>query len=202
MRVVAVGCFPTPPPSSVGIFFWEGTNRIIATYQVLISPHEGLLNGIAYQPVDGLILKAGSFYAISIDPGQGDIPVHLYSTQGADGMETFGPAPFISDFGNYEVSTNGEWTPLPPPPSSNADLLLLGPTFQFQLLRELTLAQAGPNLLLSWPTQNVSYVVQMTHSLGDTNWVSLTNGYETVGGQDQLTVPKPTGTTFFRLASQ
>lgn len=200
LHVVTVGCFPTAPPSSIGICFWEGTNRIIALYQISINQEAS--GDVSYQPVDGLTLKAGSPYAISINPNQIPLPLRIYSKQGADGLSTFTTTPFISHFADYLVSTNGEWTPEPVPPASNTDFLYFGPTFQFQLLQELTLAQTGNNLVLSWPTQSVTYVVQRAETLNNANWVTLTNVPVTVGSQKQVTIPSPEGTKFFRLASQ
>jgi hypothetical protein len=200
MRVVAVGCFPTAPPSSVGVCFWEGTNRIIASYQISIN--QQMQGDVFYQAVDGLTLKVGSSYAISLDPSQGVVPLRTYSLQGAEGLPTFSPASFISQVANYFVSTNGQWAPEPAPPLRNTDSLLFGSTFKFQLLGTLTLNQEGVNLVFSWPTQSVTYLVQRSETLSNANWVTLTNAPVAVGSQNQVVIPKPERTMFFRLASQ
>jgi len=51
LRVIAVGCFPPVPPSSIEILFWGGTNQVIATYEI---PINGQVVDVLYQSVDGL----------------------------------------------------------------------------------------------------------------------------------------------------
>src|SRR3974390_2487162 len=61
MRVVAVGC-DFMDGSFVAINFWDGTNQIIANYQVPLQ-NTGTCC-VVYQPVEGLTLRAGLSYGV------------------------------------------------------------------------------------------------------------------------------------------
>lgn len=198
LRVVAVGCLPMQG-SSVEIAFWQGTNQIIANYPIALQG--GQTGDVVYQSVDGITLSAGSQYAVSVvNPGA--LPVNVYSRQGADGYQEFSTSPYIGQFEDFQVSTNNQWSPLPAPPANNSDWLFFGPTFQFQLLHQLSFAATVTNLLLSWPTQSVAYAVQQNRDFNSTNWVTLTNLPVVMGSQNQVTLAKPQATMFYRLLAQ
>lgn len=196
LRVVAVGCLPESLPE-VEVRFWAGTNQVIGSYLIEAVPEHGYI--VAYQPAD-LILKAGAPYSISIW-GDG-IGVQMFERQSYDGTATFSTSPFISHFACFQVSTNNNvWNPWPNS-SGSSELLLLGPTFQFQVLRQLWLYVANASLILSWPTQSVSYAVQQSADITTPMWVTLTNAPVVAGSNNQITIPEPSGTRFFRLVSQ
>jgi hypothetical protein len=58
------------------------------------------------------------------------------------------------------------------------------------------------NLLLSWPTPAPAFAVQQNANLNPTNWLTLPNTPVVVGTNNQVTIPKPSGTMFYRLVSQ
>jgi hypothetical protein len=195
LRVVAVG----PVGDGIEIDFWDSTNQVIATY--LSSQQNYQSNGVSYQLVDGLTLKAGFPYSISQSNVSGAYPVRFYSRTGADGYAVFSLSPFLKWGANFGVTTNNLWFPVPGP-TNNVDWLYFGPTFQFQVLRQLDFREVGANVVFSWPTQSVSYAVQQNSGFNTTNWVTLTNTPAVVGSENQVTIPKPNGTMFYRLTSQ
>jgi hypothetical protein len=195
LRVVAVGSLPMQ--SSLEVSFWSGTNQILATFSIPVQPSDG--NDLVYQPVDGPTLKAGAAYAVStLSPV---LPVEIFSRQGAGGGATFATSPFITQFGNFQVSTNNLWSPLPGS-TNNSDWLFLGPTFRFQVLRQLSLYETSTNLMLTWPTQSVVFAVQQSVDVTAGHWATLTNDLVIVGSNNQIALPKQTKTSFFRLISQ
>ncbi len=67
----------------------------------------------------------------------------------------------------------------------------------------ITVAPGGHDTLtLSWPTPTGAFVVQQNSDLNHAQWTILTNGFVVVGSQNQVTIPKPLGTMFYRLAAQ
>jgi len=57
-------------------------------------------------------------------------------------------------------------------------------------------------LVLSWPTPNPAFAVQQSPALPASNWVTLTNVPMVVASTNEVTIPVPTGTVFYRLLSQ
>ena len=91
--------------------------------------------------------------------------------------------------------------PLPPP--STPGLLTGLQSFRLQRLPRLSVSLTTTNvLLLSWPVEVTSYAIQQSLDLNPTHWTTLTNDAVIVGSQDHVTLPKPQGTTFYRLVSQ
>ncbi len=67
----------------------------------------------------------------------------------------------------------------------------------------LSLAVVSPGvLILSWPTNAASFVLQQNTDLTLTNWGTVTNAVTTVGGQNQVTIQTLGERGFFRLKSQ
>lgn len=67
----------------------------------------------------------------------------------------------------------------------------------------LAITNASANiLLLYWPTPTSAFAVQQNPDLNPAHWTTLTNTSMVVGSQNQITVPKPPGTMFYRLVSQ
>lgn len=66
----------------------------------------------------------------------------------------------------------------------------------------LTLALTSTNLICSWSTPTTAFSVQENPDLIPTHWTALTNSSIVVGAQNQIILPKPNGTMFYRLVSQ
>jgi hypothetical protein len=200
LRVVAVGV-DFMDGSFVAISFWDGTNQIIANYQVPLQNTGSCC--VVYHSVDGLTLRAGLPYGVSLQsPSGGDLPVTIYSRQGMDGSSTFDTSPFLTQFANFQIATNNAWSPVPGP-TNNTEVLYFGATFQFEVLRELSCSESTNGILLSWPTQSVSFAVQQNGAgFNQTAWVTLTNAPAVVGSQNQVIVPRPSGNAFYRLISR
>ena len=66
----------------------------------------------------------------------------------------------------------------------------------------LSLATSPQGLLCSWPTPAPAFVMQQNPDLDPTHWTTLTNASVVVGRENQLTLPKPETTMFYRLVSQ
>lgn len=68
--------------------------------------------------------------------------------------------------------------------------------------------QLGINLsstntvLVCWPAPNPAFAVQENPDLNPAHWTTLTNTSFVVGSQNQVTLPNPPGTMFYRLAAQ
>ncbi|HLX95255.1 MAG TPA: hypothetical protein VKU37_05880 [Verrucomicrobiae bacterium] len=77
---------------------------------------------------------------------------------------------------------------------------LAGPTFEVTLSpAALTLALAGANQLVSWPSPPGDFVLQQNSDLATTNWTTVTNVPALVNGQNQVTLPPGSSNQFFRL---
>jgi hypothetical protein len=67
---------------------------------------------------------------------------------------------------------------------------------------QLDLHRSATNgLVFTWTNQAAGYLLQANTSLLSTNWVTLTNTPVTVGSTNQLALPVPAGTLFYRLAT-
>lgn len=66
----------------------------------------------------------------------------------------------------------------------------------------LSLTPTGNNVVCSWPVPTAAFAVQQNPDLNPARWSTLTNTSEVVGSQNQVTLPKPLGTSFYRLISQ
>jgi hypothetical protein len=71
--------------------------------------------------------------------------------------------------------------------------------FQFVPLTTLAATVSGTNLLLTWPLVPGGYVLQSESDLTSGNWQAVTQPVNTVGGQNQVSVPLGAGKQFFRL---
>ena len=66
----------------------------------------------------------------------------------------------------------------------------------------LGISSSTSNILLSWPTPTGAFEVQQSPDLHLANWITLTNRPVVVGSKNQVAIPKPDGTMFYRLALQ
>ena len=89
-----------------------------------------------------------------------------------------------------------------PPPSEPTPLTGLE-SFQLQRLPHLTISPTGTNtIMLSWPVEVTSYAAQQSLDLSPTNWVTFTNTPVVVGTQNEVILPRPQESAFYRLVSQ
>ena len=67
---------------------------------------------------------------------------------------------------------------------------------------QLNLRRASTNsLVFTWTNQAAGYLLQANTSLLKTNWVTLTNTPVTVGSSNQIVLPAPASTLFYRLTA-
>jgi hypothetical protein len=67
----------------------------------------------------------------------------------------------------------------------------------------LTIALAGTQIVLAWPTNAGNYVLQTTTNLASQpNWNAVTNTPSGIGSSDAVTLPITNTGQFFRLQSQ
>jgi hypothetical protein len=71
-----------------------------------------------------------------------------------------------------------------------------------QVFPQLRVSETTTNVMLSWPTQSLRFAIQQSRDMSAANWVTLTNAPIVTSSNSQIDIPKPTGTTFFRLVSQ
>jgi len=64
------------------------------------------------------------------------------------------------------------------------------------------LIEQSANLLLSWPTPAGAFAVQQNPDLNPAHWTTLTNTSVVVGSNNQVRMPKPQQSLFYRLISQ
>jgi hypothetical protein len=64
----------------------------------------------------------------------------------------------------------------------------------------LTINLSGPNVLLSWPTNNAAgFVLQGSTNLSSPNWSSVPASITNLNGFYQTTIPATGAATFYRL---
>jgi len=67
----------------------------------------------------------------------------------------------------------------------------------------LSIAQTSTNtLLFSWPTPTAAFLLQQNSSLDSPGWMTLTNVPATTASKNQVLIPVPGGTMFYRLIPQ
>lgn len=103
-------------------------------------------------------------------------------------------AAVVNDCGPYCVAVTGNYVyasecsvlsvyrlDVPPPPLSIA-------------------ASPTNTLVLTWPAPTIAFAVQQTHDLNGSSWVTLTNAPSVVASKNQVVIPTPGESTFYRLA--
>jgi hypothetical protein len=56
-------------------------------------------------------------------------------------------------------------------------------------------------VVLAWPASSTSWTLQQNTDLVSGTWISLTNGVNSVSGQNQVILAAPSGNRFYRLKS-
>jgi len=74
--------------------------------------------------------------------------------------------------------------------------------FTFTSLPAITIAPVGGNLVFSWPVAVGNFLLQETSSLSTPAWSNVSAPVDLVGQRNQVIVPAPPGTRFFRLMLQ
>jgi hypothetical protein len=63
-------------------------------------------------------------------------------------------------------------------------------------------ATSTNTVALSWPAPAAAFAVQQSPSLNSPNWVTVTDRSVVVAGRNQVVLPAPSGTRFYRLVSE
>ena len=115
--------------------FWQGSNQIIATFNIA-SPSINPLLG--FTPIANVALSAGQLYFVSCQNSNSSdvVPVTVRGLEGASGLRPFSTSSYISQFASYKVSPSGEWSSTVSSPYNNTEVLFFGPNFQFQVVPE------------------------------------------------------------------
>jgi hypothetical protein len=66
----------------------------------------------------------------------------------------------------------------------------------------LSITPTQSSLVLSWPTPTLAFAVQRNSDLSTSNWLTLTDAPAVVASRNQVIIPKPQATTFYRLTLQ
>jgi hypothetical protein len=74
--------------------------------------------------------------------------------------------------------------------------------FQYTPLVNLTAQDSGANLVLSWPALSGVYQLQSSSSVSGASWVNVTNAVSLINDTNQVTLPLPGGSKFYRLQLQ
>jgi len=192
------------------VMFWQGTNQAIATYDYTgpYGSEEGAPTN--FQAIPFLPLSAGQLYSISTQYSNFTSLIFLYAfaNNGYGGsppyITPFTNSSYISQFASYYISPSGEWTSTTTPPSENVNALALGPNFQFQLAPisppELRILPRGIDVILTWPTNAVSFTLQSTTNLiSPAVWSTVSAEAIVIGGQNVVTNAISGSQQFYRL---
>jgi hypothetical protein len=71
----------------------------------------------------------------------------------------------------------------------------------YALQPQLTMTPAATNVLFSWPAP-AGFWLQQNSNLATTNWITCTNLPVVMGGSNQISMPQPYGSAFYRLMSK
>ena len=137
--------------------FWLGTNQNIASY-TYAGPFGGPPTFAApsnFQAVASLLLSAGQTYFISTQQPNFSSPVNtlVYSLNPSSSPYdpiTFSLSPYITQFASYYLSSSGQWSSTTTPASDNANYVVLGPNFQFQIVPEPPSFNLSLLILVVW----------------------------------------------------
>jgi hypothetical protein len=126
--------------SATQVSFWSSTSQTIATYDFTGPYGDATGPASAFQSIAPLYLLAGQTYYVSTE--NSDLSPFLDYTYGPpsgvpNGPVSFSTSAYLSQYDSYIIDSSGQWAPSTTPPD-NADYLLLGPNFEFQLTPEPT----------------------------------------------------------------
>jgi hypothetical protein len=92
---------------------------------------------------------------------------------------------------------------VPSPPPGDPSYLVGLQGFQLQQLPHLGISLTASNtLLFFWRTNLTNYALQQSTGFQPSNWITVTNAAIVIGSENQISLPKPEGTVFYRLISQ
>ena len=138
--------------------------------------------------VDGskLVAVAGGF--VGMKPG----PIYTSSDFGVTWTSNIAPDTFW-----YSVNSSADGC-------KKAAVVNGGGIYIWQYSPVLSVALCGGNVVVSWPTNAVNFVLQQNCDLTTTNWVTLTNTptLNLTNLQDQVILSPTNSSSFFRLISQ
>ena len=63
----------------------------------------------------------------------------------------------------------------------------------------LSITRSGSSVIVLWPSSPSGFALQQNASLGTPNWTACGLAVTTSGSTNSVTIPSPTGPTFFRL---
>jgi hypothetical protein len=186
------------------VTIWAGTNTAIGSYSGITDPfaQPGDVVSAAVAP---LYLVAGQPYAITVHiaPLAGSTWYGaLHDNSGQIQYDPFQLAPELTEYQAWQLKRDGTLARLYSDPAFNQQVLWLGPTFSFQTAPSrprLTIAASTSNTVtLSWPTNEVGYVLQRSAVAGGA-YLTLTNTPSVVGTNYSAAFPRTNAAAFFRL---
>jgi hypothetical protein len=206
LTVTSVGYLGTATggdPNAV-VTIWAGTNSAIASYTPITDP-SAQPNEIVSAPVPPLLLAAGQTYSITVyaAPLSGSQWYgSVHDNSGFLGYAPFEVAPELSNYHALSLNQDGTFAPLSSDPAQDQQLLCSGPTFTYAIglpppTLQIALA-SNNNVLLSWPTNAVGYVLQSSAAAMGT-YTSVTNAPILSGVNYLTTLPRSRAGGFFRL---
>jgi hypothetical protein len=113
------------------VSIWLGTNQILTSFSY--TPDANNLG--SFEPIAPFLLSAGQNYAMSAqNPNFESAIQFLIGSTAGTGLPLVSFSSYLTGFGDFNLSTNGVWTPFPS--SNNTDIVSIGPNFQFQVVPE------------------------------------------------------------------
>ena len=111
------------------VSIWLGTSQILASYNITTSDGNP-------ESISPLLLLAGQNYAVSAqNPNFTGTTMYLLgSPTGASSLPLVTVSSYLTEFGNFNLSSTGQWTPIGS--TDNTDYVSIGPNFQFQVVPE------------------------------------------------------------------
>jgi hypothetical protein len=117
--------------------FWHGADTLVATFNYA-GPYSGPGSpSTNFQAIQPLQLSAGQLYYISTQAPNfaSNTLFYAFGRSGTD-LTPFTNSPSLGQVASYYLSPSGEWSSTTTPPSENANAILLGPNFEFQVIPE------------------------------------------------------------------
>jgi hypothetical protein len=130
-----------------------------------------------------LLAQSYSIDWFTIDGGGGTSTGGVYSVSGTIGQPDAGRM----TGGNFTLD-GGFWGIIAAVQTPGAPLL--------RVARTIT-----NTVLVAWPSYVAGFSLQQNAILGSSNWLSVTNSVNVVGGENQVIVSPPAGSHFYRLKS-